>query len=228
LRRYIEGPEGVSVDFTFNHAGVLLLLGRFEEATPLFEETIRTAEARKLNVGEANALMEYADLKIQSGDLPAAQALLERAQAIAAKMKEGFRTKALLAYHLGLLAEARGQLAEARTNYLESAQRFEKLAEKIGINVSLLCGLARVEHALGHEEASAKSASDALALAHSLSEPNAPSYLVGKALLVVGDSQRTAGKLHESRQSYQLARENLENTLGPEHPLTKEATKKLG
>ncbi len=228
LRRYIEGPENVSSEFTFNLAGVLTLLGRFEEAAPLYQETIHTSQVRKEKAGEAFALMDFANLKIQSGDLAAAQELLDRTQAIASTMKKGFRTKALLAYHRGLLAEARGQRADAMTNYQESARLFDNLAEKIGINVNLLCGIARVEHALGDEAASAKAAGDALALAHSLAEPDSPSYLVGQALLVVGDSQRTAGKLDDSRLSYQQARENLEQTLGPDHPLTKEAVKKLG
>ena len=228
LHRYIDGPDGVSSEITFNHAGVLLLLGRFDEATPLYEETIRVSAARQEKGGEAFALMEYADLKIQSGDLPAAQALLDRTQALASTMKKGFRTKALLAYHRGLLAEARGQQADALADYRESARIFENLTEKIGINVNLLCGIARVEHLLGDETASAKAAGDALSLARSLSEPNSPSYLVGRALLVVGDSQQTAGRLDDSHRSYQQARENLEQTLGPEHPLTKEAAKKLG
>jgi hypothetical protein len=59
-----------------------------------------------------------------------------------------------------------------------------------------------------------------------MAAPGSPSYLIGKALLVTGDNQRFAGKVDESRQSFRVARENLEQTLGPDHPLTQEAARK--
>jgi tetratricopeptide (TPR) repeat protein len=226
LHRYIEGADGVSTDTTFDYAGVLRQLGRFAEAAPVYEETLRTAVARKQKVGTAYVLMDYAHLKIEAGDLPAAKAMLERARAVTETMLKGKRTKAILAYHMGLLAEAQGQPAVARDHYLDSAHRFEELPEKVALNVGLLCGIARVEQTLGHPKESAQAAADALALASDLSEPHAPSYLVGEALLVVGEAQRAAGRIDESRKSFERARENLENTLGPDHPFTKQAAAK--
>lgn len=226
LRRYIEGSEGVSPDVTFNQAGVLLLLGRFDEATPLYEETIRTSEARDQLVMVAYASMEYADLKIQSHDIPAAAALITRVEGLSSDKRFGRSTRGILAYHQGLLAEARGDLPHARRHYLAAAEAFARRSEKIALNVSLACGLARVEHALGHEPESVKAADLALATAREMAAPGSPSYLIGKAMLVTGDNQRFAGKLDESRQSFRLARENLERTLGPDHPLTQEAVRK--
>ncbi|MEO8019217.1 MAG: serine/threonine-protein kinase [Pseudomonadota bacterium] len=226
LHRYIEGAEGVSTETTFNHAGILMNLGRFAEASPLYEETIRTAEARQLKAGTAFAMMDYAHLKILAGELPAAKALLDRAQAVAGTMAKGTRTKAILAFHWGLLDEALGQPAAARDHYLDSTHRFEAITERVALNVELICGIARVELKLGHEKESAKAAHDALALATELSEPHAPSYLIGEALLVVGDSQRAAGETGESRQSFERARLNFKDTLGAEHALTQEAARK--
>jgi hypothetical protein len=227
LHRYIEGTDGVATETTFNYAGILRVLSHFDEAAPLYEETIRTAQARREKVFAAYAFMDYAHLKIQKGDLRAASALMEKAQAAVASMTRARRAQAILEYHLGMLAEALGQPATARDHYLDAAQRFEQLAEKVSLNVELLCGIARVEHALGREKESGKAADDALALANALAEPHAPSYLMGEALLVVGDEQSAAGKIDESRKSFARARENLENTLGADHPLTKQAARKI-
>ncbi len=226
LRRYIEGAGGVLPDITFNHAGVLLLLGRFHEATPLYEETIRTSETRGQVTMQAYASMEFADLKIQSQDLPAAAALLARVEALSGQKGFGRSVRGILSYHHGLLAEARGDLPLARAHYLAATEAFARRAEKIALNVSLACGLARVERALGHDAESVKAANDALLVAREMAAPDSPSYLIGKALLVVGDNQKSAGKLEESRQSFRLAKENLEQTLGADHPLAREAARK--
>jgi eukaryotic-like serine/threonine-protein kinase len=223
LRRYIEGADGVDPNVTFNRAGVLLLLGRFEEASTLYEETMRTAEVRKRPSMLAYAAMEYADLKIQSGDLPAADALIARANAIMSAPQITRTNKAIMSYHLGMLAEAHGHLEKARSHYLDTVPAFERMQEKIALMVYLYCGISRVERALGHQAASAKAADDALAVARLMAEPNAPSHVLGRALLVLGQSQRAAGKVEESRQSFRLSRENLESTLGPGHVLSREA-----
>jgi len=227
LRRYVEGTEGVSPNFTFNHGGVLFLLGRLEEAAPLHEETIRTAAARQDYYLATNGAIVYADLKIQAGDLAAAAALLEQAKTFPSNPQVGASTWRLLAYHYGLLTEAQGKLPIARAFYLEAYRYYAEFSlEQIALDVSMFCAISRVEHALGNEAQSVRAANEALELANQLAEPNAPSYLVGKALLAVGDRQADAGKPDESRKSYQLARENLEKTLGAEHRLTQEAIRK--
>jgi hypothetical protein len=42
------------------------------------------------------------------------------------------------------------------------------------------------------------------------------------ALLEVGQAQRASGAIDESIRSFELALENLESTLGPEHALTQQ------
>ena len=69
LRRLIEGTPGSPPASTFNHAGALLALGRYDEARRLFEETIATAAARQSHRTRFDAMMELADLDIEEGDL---------------------------------------------------------------------------------------------------------------------------------------------------------------
>jgi tRNA A-37 threonylcarbamoyl transferase component Bud32/tetratricopeptide (TPR) repeat protein len=223
LRRYIEGAEGVNPNITFDRAGVLLLLGRFDEAAALYEETMRTAEARQRRSMLAYAAMEYADLKVQQGDLRAADSLLARANELMSAPEITKTNKAIMSYHLGMLAEAHGRAEAARAEYLAAVPAFEKMQEKVALNVYLYCGLSRVERLLGHAAASAKAADQALAVARLMAEPDSPSHVLGRALLVVGQSQQAAGNREESWHSFQRARENLENTLGPAHALSRQA-----
>jgi tetratricopeptide (TPR) repeat protein len=226
LRRFVDGSAGVSPNLTFNYAGVLLVLGRFDEAAPIYEETIRIAEERGEILVMANAAMEFADLKIQTNDLPAAAALLEKADKAASGSRAHDWTRGLLAYHRGLLAEARGDFPAARAFYLDSARLLETKQEVIALNINVYCAISRMEHAKGDDAASREAANHALALSRQLAVSDSPSYLLGKALLAVGDNQRYAGEADQSRQSFRLALENFENTLGPEHSLTKEAARK--
>jgi eukaryotic-like serine/threonine-protein kinase len=225
LRRYIEGADGVNPNITFDRAGVLLLLGRFDEAAALYEETMRTAEARKRRSMLAYAAMEYADLKVQRGDLPAADALIARANAVMSAPEITRTNKAIMSYHLGMLAEAHGRMEAARADYIAAVPAFEKMQEKIALNVYLYCGLSRVERALGHGAASAKAADDAMAIAKLMAEPDSPSHVLGRALLVLGQSQLAAGRRAESQRSFARARDNLENTLGAGHALSRQAAR---
>jgi tetratricopeptide (TPR) repeat protein len=213
LRRSIEGGS-VSPTATHNHAGVLLQLARYSEAEALFEETIRTAAARKEQRIELDATMELAQLYIERGEL-------ERAAAQLAQV-ESLRSTPLFP----TLAQARGDLAAARTRFAETVAFFERNKWKIGMSVHALIGLARAKAALG-DEAASTSAQRALSLAESWVEPEALSYLVGYSLVAIGDIHQQAGRTVDARQAWEKAQLHLEKTLGPDHPASRSVRDKL-
>jgi serine/threonine protein kinase len=226
LRRSIEGSDGVVPTLSHNYAGVLLKLGKLKEAVPVFEETIRTAAARQENRIMFDAMMELAEVRILSGQLQEAEAQLARLAPYYDHPRFNKNRRAQLAYYQGHLAEKRADFAAASKRYAESVQTFEEMQEKIPMNVYALTGLARCESAAGDLAGAMDAAQRAWRLAQSFAAPNSPSYLVGTALLALGDQQRASGSIEASTQSYQEALHNLEQTLGSDHPQSKEAREK--
>ncbi len=228
LRRSIEGPAGVAPTTLHNYAGALLRLGRFKGAAEAFDETIRTARARNELRIMFDAMMELADLHTQSGNLQQAEAQLAQLAPYLDEPRFGNGRRAQLAYYRGHLAEKRENFTEARARYAESLELFSPAKEKITMHVHVLTGLARAQIGAGDAVAGADAAQRALNLAQSFAPSHAPSYLVGEALLAVGDSERASGAANAGADAYRQATQHLEQTLGPEHPLTIEARRKAG
>ena len=220
LRRSIEGTDAVSPTMAFNVAGVLYELGRYGEAEPLYEQVIQTAHARRDSHIEADATMQLSALFVETGELDRAAAQLQ-------KMRPFFNTptfdllrRAQMAYYEGHLALARGDGARARDQFSESVAGFEKMKFKISLNVSALIGLARAELALGNAAAATAAARRAITMSESFIEKGSPSYLVGQSRLALGEAQLAAGEKVAARASFDAALEQLQRTLGPEHPKT--------
>ena len=226
LRRSIEGPDGVAPTLTHNYSGVLLRLGKLREAIPVFEETIRTAAARAENRIMFDAMMELAEARILGGELQEAETQLARLVPHLDNPRFDRNRHAQLAYYRAHLAERRGNLADAREGYAESVRRFDEIPEKIPMNVYALAGLARCESAAGNSSAANEAAQRALSLAQTFAAQDSPSYLIGTALLALADQQRASGAFEASTRSYQEALRNLQQTLGPEHALSVEASHK--
>ena len=220
LRRSIESPESVVPTATFNHAGALLRLGRYDEAQRLFEETIATAGARDEPRIRFDAMMELADLHIEKGDLARAAGQLAKLDTVRNTPSFDPWRQQQLAYYEARLALARGDYPEARARFAGVAERFEKRKSKITMNVMALIGLARSHQALGQAAEAEEALRRAIALAESFVEKDAPSYLVGLARLAQGDLERENGEADRARASYRSALDHLQRTLGADHPAT--------
>ena len=220
LRRSIESPESVLPTATFNHAGALLRLARYDEAQRLFEETIATAGARDELRIRFDAMMELADLHIEKGDLAKAAAQLAKLDTVRNTPKFDPWRQQQLAYFEARLALARGDYAAARARFAEVAERFEKRKSKITMNVMTLIGLARARQALGEPVEAKAALQRAIALAESFVEKDAPSYLIGLARLAEGDLERVNGDTDRAQASYRSALDHLHRTLGADHPAT--------
>jgi tetratricopeptide (TPR) repeat protein len=224
LRSSIEGAAAIAPTVTYNHAGALLRLARFEEARRFFEATISNADARQEHRVKFDAMMQLADLHIESGDLDAAIAQLETVKPFLAHPAFDSRRVALLAYYKGRIALAQHDPARARSEFSAAVAQFEKGGGgKFAVNVLALIGLARAEQALEQAGASPSTLQRALALAESFVEPGAPSYLVGLCRLAQGDSQLANGDRAAARSSFDAALLHLSQSLGNEHPAVEQA-----
>jgi hypothetical protein len=88
-----------------------------------------------------------------------------------------------------------------------------------------LIALDRAELALGHSAEAEAAARRAVALAESFVPKGTPSYLIGHARLALGEVELAAGDRIAAGASFEAAREQLEKTLGPDHPRTARARK---
>ncbi len=223
LHRSIEGSDSSQPTASFNLAGVLFLLGRYSEAEPLYAEAILAAHERKGATIEADAMMELSDLYIETGRLERAAAELQQMKSSVQGAHFDLLRQAQLAHYEGRLAFARGDNAGARDHFTVAVGDFDKVKFKISLNVFALIGLARAELALANAAAATAAAGRAITLSESFIEKGTPSYLVGQARLALGEVQLAAGEKLAARASFDGALEELQRTLGPEHPRTARA-----
>jgi serine/threonine protein kinase len=223
LRRSIEGPD-VSPTIVFNYASVLSRLARYDEAAPLFEETIRTAQKRQEGRTEVDAIMELSDLDTERGDLRRAAADLARIDPSTFRSPVfNIQRQAHFAYSEGIQAFVRGDAVLARDRLAKSALLFTKSTARNNLTVFVLIALARAELAPGHTEAAMAAARQALEISKSLVAEGTPSYLVGHSLEELGEIELAAGDRTAARTTLASAVDQLSRSLGPEHPAVRRA-----
>jgi tetratricopeptide (TPR) repeat protein len=220
LRRAIEGGQGIAPTVTFNHAGVLLQLARYDEAERLLEETIRTARARQEARIETDAMLELADLYIDRKELARAGAQLETLGPLLSGPEPDPYRQVQMAYYRGRLLLARGESAAARDRFQSAVDVFEKRQSRISMRVFALIGLARAQLALGDSAAASATAQHAGEVATSFVEKDSPSFLIGLAHWVLADAARAGGDPEKARAAYRTSAEHLAVTLGEDHPAT--------
>jgi len=226
LRRSIESAESVAPTYTYNLAGVLVELARYEEATALMEESIRVAMARGEWRIAYDAMMSLAGISIERGDYSLASIQLERVRPYLEDQRFNSFRRAQWAYWTGRLAAARGDQESARAAFAKAIEIFGKEPQKIALNVQALVALAQSQQALGDAAAATTSIDQALALAEAFVEAGSPSYLVGRSLAARGDLQLAVGTRDAARATFKQALEHLNTTLGADHPATQAALKK--
>jgi serine/threonine protein kinase len=223
LRRSIEGPD-VTPTIVFDYASVLSRLARYDEAAPLFEETIRTAQKRQEGRIEADAIMELSDLDTERGDLRRAAADLARIDPSTFRSPVfNIQRQAHFAYSEGIQALVRGNAVLARDRLAKSTLLFRKSTARNNLTVFVLIALARAELATGHTEAAMAAAREALEISKSFVAEGTPSYLVGHSLEELGEIELVAGDRTAARTTLASAVDQLSRSLGPEHPAVRRA-----
>lgn len=227
LRRSIEGADAIGPTATYNLAGVLLQLARYDEAERLYDETIRTARARNEARIETDAMLELAQLYVETGDLARAAAQLETLGPLLSGPRPDPFRQVQMAYYQGRLYLARGEAAAARDRFSSAVEVFEKRKSRLALFVFALVGLARADLALGDTAAATATAGRAMEVATSLVEQDAPSYLIGLSLAALADAQLAAGDHEGARVAFSKALDHLKITLGEAHPVSVSAQRSL-
>jgi eukaryotic-like serine/threonine-protein kinase len=227
LRRSIEGAGAIAPSVTYNHAAVLFQLARYDEAEPLYEETIRTAHARHEERIETDAMLELADLYVAKGELGRAKAQLENLGPLLTGPKPDPFRKVQMTFYQGRLALAQGDAKTAGERFGSVVDIFEKRHSRLSMFVFALDGLARSKMALGDAAGAATAAGRSVEIAASFVEPGSPSYLIGLAKAALADAQLAGGDREAARASYREALDHLTVTLGNDHPATAAARRGL-
>jgi eukaryotic-like serine/threonine-protein kinase len=226
LHRAVEGADGVTPTALLNYAAILYELARYDEAEPIYLETIRTAHARTDRVAELDAMLEVADLYSRRGDWKRA---LEKLGLVDKSFRDtpafDGRRRANYSFSMGLVAADRGDAEQARARFRDAVARFDAMPIKYNQNVFALIELARSEAALGRPGDAEASARRAVELAKTLVPNGALSYLVGSAEAELGNVELAAGHREAARSTLSRAADTLAKTLGPTHPATGRARK---
>ncbi len=225
------GPteDAVSPLLLNNYASTLREVGRLDEAADYAER----AYAKGVKTGDQDAiyhsLATRALIYIDQHDFKRAASMLTEVEPIAVRiLPAGHYWLGSLASIQALLAAGTGDfksaqlLADRAVDIVEAASKAGKAGSDF-IPIALL-RRATVELAAGSAEKAANDARHALALLQTASPSGAFSYSIGNAYLTLGRALQAQGKGDEARAAFRSAAEHFQNTLGSDHPQTRNAT----
>jgi len=207
----------------WNRAGVLLYLGRYDEALSESETLERIASEGGAVPFQIGARVLRANVLRERGALDQADAVIRGAAALVEKVPPD--TFSVLAYQLAVadLALERQRPAEARAAIEPLVSRLEarRLRQKIfayalrtRAEIQLLEG--RLEHALAD-------ARRALEMTQQIQGSKPGSFHTGVSWLTVARIEKAGGDVEAARRSATRALEQLEPMVGSGHPRVEEA-----
>jgi serine/threonine-protein kinase len=224
------GPteEAVSPMLLNNYSNTLRQLGRLDEAADYaeraYEKALRTDDQEVVY----NALFARALVYIDQHDFNrAATMLTELEPRLLRTLPPGHFRFGALASARALVASGKGEFQAAST-FADHAVSIVEAASKAGRAGSDFLPIAfmrrsTVELAAGRPAQAASDAQHALSLLQAASPPGKFSSNIGRAHLNLGRALQAQGKSEEARAAFRSAAENLQNTLGPDHPDTRSA-----
>jgi tetratricopeptide (TPR) repeat protein len=225
ISRANQTEDAVSPVLLYNYAGVLRELGRFSEASDYVERA--SARAQR---ADDQILLSQADL--QRVRVYRDRRDFVRAHLLLADLEPRMRhllppehyAFASLASDKGLLAQAEGHL-ETALQLADEAVVIDQASIARGGQCAaylptLLMRRSAAELASGKSEQAAEDAGRALELLQSTTATGKSSSNLGRAYLAVGRALQALSKLEEARGAFRSAAEQLEGTLGVDHPDT--------
>jgi serine/threonine-protein kinase len=226
ISRANQTEDAVSPVLLYNYAGVLRELGRFSEAADYAERA--TAKARR--AGEqillAQADLQRARVYRDWKDFVHADLLLADLEPrMRHLLPPGHYAFASLASDKGLLALAEGKPSRA-LQFANQAIAIDEASIARGGPCAaympiLLTRRSDVELALDKRDAAAADAGRALELLQSSTAAGTASSDLGAAYLARGRALQALSRPDEARAAFRSAAEQLETTLGADHPDTK-------
>jgi serine/threonine protein kinase len=229
------GPndEAVSPMVLKNYSTILRQLGRLEEAADYAERAyVRAARAGDEEV-IYNALYARALIYIEQHQFDRAEAMLSEAEP---RMERAFAPGN---FWFGALASAKAMAASGKGNFalaLELADRGVSIVEtaknsgRSGGDFLPIALYRRstVELDANMPDRAAADAQRSLNLWRAGNPQGKPSSLVGRTYAILGRALQIQGKHEDAVAAFLLAAENLQTTLGADHPDTRSAEQMAG
>jgi tetratricopeptide (TPR) repeat protein len=223
-----KSEETVSPVVLCNYARCLRELGRLEEAADYAERAYTKAQRVGHQLAINYSLIARAKIyTAQRKPSRAAAMLAEVEPRLKSSLPAGHYAFASLASAQALNALVRGDIPTAM-KLADRAVSIDEAAIKAGGEGSyylptLLLNRSAIELAARHSDQSAADASRALSLLQDGTKAGTFSSIQGSAFLALGRALQAQGKRNEARSAFRSAAENLQSTVGPDHPDTRSA-----
>jgi serine/threonine-protein kinase len=229
ISRSDQSEGAVPATLLYNYASVLRELGRPAEADRYSD--LASSKARKMN---DQILLDQTDLLKARLDLDkshfqhAAKLLAELEPRMRDKLPPGHYAFAALASDRSNLALATGDISGALKLADQAIRIDEASIRSIGqcaaFMPTLLVRRAFVELQARREDLAASDAAEAMTMLQAEMEPGAHSSNLGRAFLAQALALKASGKSEQALTASKRAYENLRDTLGSNHPDTRNAS----
>jgi serine/threonine-protein kinase len=229
LRRVIDisradaTEDAVSPMVLNNYARSLRELDRLDEAADYAERAYAKAKQADHQLAISQSLLERARIYRERRDFERAAAMLAEVEPrLRESLPPGHYAFAALVSERSLLALEQGDLPAA-SRFADQAVEIDEASIKAGGEGTFhlptaLVRRARVRLAAARPVESAADAVRALGLLQKTAPPDSRSSNLGSAYLALGRALDAQGKHDQAQGAFQSALENLESTLGPDHP----------
>lgn len=206
-----------------NHAGLLLIMGRYREALAEAERAYRLAKEAGAAAFQVSALVTQASVHRLTGDLDRADAVLASATSESAAVQAD--SFAVVNLQIGQARHAllRKRLDEAARAIEAVVQLFDQRGMRIVSLATALRVRAEVRWQQHDRSAALLDAQRALDIAREAQGGKPWSYTTGAGWLLLGRIQQDGGDAKAAQQALQNAVDHLRNAVGEDHPETQRA-----
>jgi eukaryotic-like serine/threonine-protein kinase len=228
ISRDSDNDDAVSPMVLLNYAKTLRTLGRLQEASAYAEQASTRAKVKGFALALNQALLERARIYRDQGNIDQSDAMLKEVEPrLRQDLPPTHYAFAVLDIEKAENEFRRGELKSALRLADDALAICEKSIKAGGQGSdslpSLLVNRATIELIAGGGDQAIADASRAVRLLQEQAEPGTFSTQLARSYMALGDALKARGRLDEARHAYQSAAEHYENTLGPDHPKTRDA-----
>jgi tetratricopeptide (TPR) repeat protein len=215
--------EDVSAMLLADYSRVLEELGRLHEAADYASRAYSKARRASYPLAEADSLFELGRVAVAERKYSRAATLFNSVEPTMRKtFPPGFYGFAILNAQRALIALAGRDLDTAMTLASRAVSLDEAAIASGGDGAHDLPGLlstrSSIELAASKPEAAASDAARAVALQQPKVKEGNYSSVLGIAYLALGRALQAQGKMEEAGRAFNSAAQNLQRTVGPDHP----------
>ena len=228
ISRDSDNDEAISPMILNNYAKTLRSLGRLEKAAIYAEKACAKAKEKGFEVAVNQSLLERARIYRDEGDLDRSGAMLAEVEPrLRRSLPPNHYAFAVLKAEEAQNKALRGDLKTALRLADEAVAIDEASMKSVGQGSDALATLLYVRAAIemkgGNPDRAVADASRAIKLVEEAAEPGTFSTQLARCYLALGSAVDFEGKHDEARAAFRTAAENFQQTLGPDHPDTRNA-----